>query len=157
MSPSAATSTLKFSLDRVSTIVKSFRTLYTLPQEKVDAFLGAYDIFDHDWANEDEMRRWMGADYYGAVKRKIVDYYGVLNHLCSLGQIEKMYIPPVIDLSKSILANQTLFEQKMCRDLDLRSGSRALDIGCGRGRVACGMAEYCGASVSGINIDPGQI
>src|SRR5437868_8674455 len=103
---SLATSTLKFRLDRVSSILKSFRTLYTLPQEKVDAFLSAYCIFDHDWAYEDEMRRKMGDDYYSEVKRKLVDYYGVLNHLCSLGQIEKMYIPPAIDLSKSVLANQ---------------------------------------------------
>src|SRR5437868_9144516 len=153
---SLATSTLKFRLDRVSSILKSFRTLYTLPQEKVDAFLSAYCIFDHDWAYEDEMRRKMGDDYYSEVKRKLVDYYGVLNHLCSLGHIEKMYIPPAIDLSKSVLANQTLFEQMMCADLDLRNGSRALDIGCGRGRVASGMAAHSGASVVGINIDPDQ-
>jgi len=155
MSPS--TSSLQFRLDRLSTIVKSFRILYALPQEKVDAFLGAYCIFDHDWAHEEELRRKMGADYYAEVKRKLVDYYGVLNHLCSLGQIEKMYIPPAIDLSKSIVANQTLFEERMCRDLDLRNGSRALDIGCGRGRVASGMAAYSGASIVGINIDPDQI
>ena len=51
----------------------------------------------------------------GFLQRKLVDYYGVLNHLCSLGHIEKMYIPPAIDLSKSVLANQALFEQR-CLD-----------------------------------------
>jgi sterol 24-C-methyltransferase len=95
---------MQLTVDRLSTILRSFRTLYSLPPEKVEAFLGAYNIFDHDWANEDELQRRMGADYYNAVKRKIIDYYGVLNHLCSLGQIEKMYIPPAIDLSQSIMA-----------------------------------------------------
>jgi sterol 24-C-methyltransferase len=148
---------MRFRLDRISTIVRSFRTLYSLPQDRVDSFLSSYNIFDHDWDHEDELRRTMGSDYYSEVKRKLVDYYGVLNHLCSLGQIEKMYIPPAMDLSKSILANQTLFEQQMARDLGLRKGSCALDIGCGRGRVACGMAAWSGASVWGINIDPGQV
>lgn len=148
---------MTFSLYRISTAVRSFRALYTLPQEQVDSFLGAYDIFDHDWANEDELRRQMGSDYYREVKRKIVDYYTVLNHLCTLGEIEKMYIPPAMDLSRSIRENQTLFEQQLARDLGLTDGCRALDIGCGRGRIACGMAVYSGASVTGINLDPGQV
>jgi sterol 24-C-methyltransferase len=148
---------MSFSLYRISTAVRSFRALYTLPQTTVDSFLASYDIFDHDWANEDELRRRMGSDYYREVKRKIVDYYTVLNHLCTLGEIEKMYIPPAMDLSKSIPENQTLFEQQMARDLDLKEGSRGLDIGCGRGRIACGMATYSGASVTGVNLDPGQV
>lgn len=155
-SPSAA-SKLRFKRDRISTILRAFWALYTLPKEKVDAFLGAYDIFDHDWSREDQLRRAMGDDYYPTVKRKLVDYYGVLNQLCSLGQIEKMYIPPAIDPSKTIVANQILFEQRMCRDLELGERSVALDIGCGRGRVAGGMAAYSGAKVIGINIDPTQI
>jgi sterol 24-C-methyltransferase len=149
--------TLSFRLYRISTALRSFRALYTLPQDKVDSFLASYDIFDHDWAHEDELRRTMGSDYYSEVKRKLVDYYGVLNHLCSLGEIEKMYIPPAMDLSRSIRENQTLFEQQMARDLELKEGSRALDIGCGRGRVACGMAAFSGATVTGVNIDPGQV
>ncbi len=148
---------MSFSLYRLSTAARSFRALYTLPQTTVDSFLASYDIFDHDWANEDELRRQMGSDYYREVKRKIVDYYAVLNHLCTLGEIEKMYIPPAMDLTKSIPENQTLFEQQMARDLELNNASRVLDIGCGRGRIACGMATYSGASVTGINLDPGQV
>jgi sterol 24-C-methyltransferase len=148
---------MSFSPYRISTAVRSFRALYTLSQDRVDSFLKAYDIFDHDWAHEDELRRQMGSDYYREVKRKIVDYYSVLNHLCTLGEIEKMYIPPAMDLSRSICENQTLFEQQMARDLELKGGSRALDIGCGRGRIACGMAAYSGASVTGVNLDPGQV
>jgi len=142
---------------RVGTILKSFKTLYTLPQEKVDAFLGSYNIYDHDWANEEELIKEMGPDYYNQVKKKLVDYYSVLNHLCAIGQVEKMYIPPLMDLSKGILANQILFERKMAKDLGLHKGSRVLDIGCGRGRIASHIASVTGAHVTGINIDTNQL
>ena len=58
----------------------------------------------------------MGKDYYKEIQKKLIDYYSVLNHLCALGQVEKMYIPPAMDLSVSIMANQVLLEQKMARD-----------------------------------------
>jgi sterol 24-C-methyltransferase len=150
-------STIRFKVYRLMTILKSFRTLYTLSSEHVDAFLGSYSVFDHDWANEDEMEQSMGSNYYEEVKSKLVDYYRVLNHLCALGQIEKMYIPPALDLSKSISGNQVLFEQKMSRDLGIKKGDVVLDIGCGRGRVASHVASHTGADVVGINIDPDQL
>jgi sterol 24-C-methyltransferase len=142
---------------RVATVSKSLKTLYSLPQEKVDAFLNSYNIYDHDWADENQLIEKMGVDYYNEVKKKLIDYYSVLNHLCSVGQVEKMYIPPVIDLSKSIIANQTLFEQKLCQDLGIKSKDKVLDIGCGRGRVASHIASHTGASITGINIDPDQL
>ncbi len=148
---------LQFFSYRLSTILKSFKILYTLPREKVDAFLGSYNIYDHDWANEEELIKEMGPDYYNEVKKKLVDYYSVLNHLCSIGQVEKMYIPPAMDLSKGIITNQTLFEKKMADDLGIKKGSKVLDIGCGRGRIASHIASYTGAHVTGINIDHGQI
>lgn len=157
MPPSLVVSNLRSKRERLSTILRAYRALYTLPKEKVDAFLGAYDIFDHDWSGEGELQHTMGDDYYSSIKQKIIDYYSVLNQLCTLGQIEKMYIPPAIDLSKSIRSNQLLFEQRMCRDLGLDKGGCALDIGCGRGRVAGDMAAYPGAKVIGINIDPAQV
>ncbi len=153
----AIKSKLQFFSYRVSTILKSFKTLYTLPREKVDAFLGSYNIYDHDWANEEELIREMGPDYYNQVKKKLVDYYSVLNHLCAIGQVEKMYIPPIMDLSKGIIANQTLFEEKMAKDLCLKKGNTVLDIGCGRGRIASHIASLTGAQVTGMNIDHDQL
>lgn len=148
---------LQFFKYRVSTILKSLKTLYFLPQEKIDAFLGSYNIYDHDWVNEEQLIEKMGANYYMEVKRKLIDYYGVLNHLCAIGQVEKMYIPPAMDLSKSIIANQALYEKKMCQDLGINKGNKVLDIGCGRGRVAQHIASMTGAHVLGINIDPDQL
>ena len=146
-----------FWMYRLSTILKSFKILYSLPDEKLNAFLDSYAIFDHEWADEEALIKEMGVDYCNEVKKKTVDYYSVLNHLCSVGQVEKMYIPPAMDLSKSIIGNQVLFEKKMARDLGLKKGSRVLDIGCGRGRVASHMARETGAHVTGINIDTDQL
>jgi sterol 24-C-methyltransferase len=131
--------------------------LYSLPPEKLNAFLNSYDIYDHDWADKEQMVRTFGADYEKVIQSKLVDYYSVLNHLCALGQVEKMYIPPAIDLSKSIIANQVLFERRMSRDLGIQQGSQVLDIGCGRGRVANHIASSTGAHVTGINIDADQL
>lgn len=143
---------------RVKTILNSFKVLYSLPSEKLDAFLNSYNIYDHDWVNKDQLVKDMGEDYYSEVKRKLIDYYCVLNHLCSLGQIEKMYIPPAIDLSKGIIANQDLYEEKMSRDLGVFGPEKKiLDIGCGRGRVAAHVASFTGSNVVGINIDSDQL
>ena len=148
---------LQFLGYRITTVCKSLKMLYSLPQEKIDAFLGSYNIYDHDWANEEHLIEKMGANYYQEVKRKLIDYYSVLNHLCAIGQVEKMYIPPAIDLSKSIMGNQILYEKKMSRDLGIKKGDKVLDIGCGRGRVAQHIASMTGAHVLGINIDPDQL
>ncbi len=157
MSATATTSKFRFFTYRLSTIFRSFKALCTLPPEKVDAFLNSYNIYNHDWVNEEELIKDMGVDYYKEVQKKIIDYYSVLNHLCAIGQVEKMYIPPAIDLSASIIANQTLFEKRMSRDLGIQAGYKVLDVGCGRGRVANHIASITGAQVTGMNIDPDQL
>ena len=102
MSSSTAQSKAQFWLYRISTILKSFKVLYSLSPEKIDAFLNSYVIYEHDWVDEEKLIQELGADYCNEVKKKLIDYYSVLNHLCALGQVEKMYIPPAMDLSKSI-------------------------------------------------------
>lgn len=149
--------TLKFWLYRVSTIGKSIKTLYTLPPEKVDAFVNSYQVYDYDWSDEQTLIKDLGKDYLQEVRKKVVDYYCVLNHLLAIGQVEKMYIPPSLDLSKSIMQNQDLFEERMCKDLGAKKGNKLLDIGCGRGRVASHMARMSGAHVTGINPDHDQL
>lgn len=148
---------LQFFGYRCSTIARSFKTLYTLPPEKIEAFLDSYEIFNHDWEDETKLIKSMGSDYYKEIQKKLVNYYSVLNHLCALGQVEKMYIPPAMDLKASIIKNQSLFEQMMARDLGLKPGMRALDIGCGRGRVASHIAKLTGAMVTGMNLDLDQL
>lgn len=131
---------------RLKTRLAALYSLYTLDQREIDAFLDSYRLFDGDWSNPN-----------GKHEGQIVDYYAVLNHLCSLGNVEKMYFPPHLDESVGVVANQELFERKMMRDVGVTSDSRVLDIGCGRGRVAAHVASHTGAHVSGINIDPSQL
>jgi len=84
-------------------------------------------------------------------------YYSVINYLCAIGEVEKMYIPPLIDGKVGVFANQLLFEEQMARDLDIKANYKVLDVGCGRGRISAHIATYTGASVSGLNIDRVQL
>jgi sterol 24-C-methyltransferase len=150
-------SQIRYWFYRVSTILRSIKTLYTLPPEKVKSFVDSYDVYNYDWNNEEELIQSFGPDYYTKVKERVIDYYSVLNHLCAIGQVEKMYIPAAMDLSQSLSVNQKLFEQKMCQDLKIGKGCKVLDIGCGRGRIASHVATLTSAHVTGMNIDATQL
>lgn len=148
---------VKFFFYRKYIFCKAFCALWVLPKEKLDAFLDSYDVFTHDWRDEEKLKRELGDDYYGKAKRKIEDWYYVINLLCTLGSVEKMYIPPQIDPSKNIFDNQDLYEKKMVDDLHIKKRDKVLDIGCGRGRVAYHVAQLSGAHVTGFNLDESQI
>lgn len=142
---------------RVATVLRSFKKLYTLTPQEVKTFVDSYEVYDLDWTDEAELIRKMGPNYSAEMTKRVVEWYGVLNHLCALGQVEKMYIPPALDLKASIIENQKMNERQMAKDLGLKKGSRVLDIGCGRGRVAAHMASHTGSEVYGINVDPDQL
>lgn len=131
---------------RISTSSKALYAVMTLPQDHIDDFLQSYALFDKE-------------QYSGeADARLIVNYYKVLNHLCAIGEVEKMYIPPVMDRSKGIFDNQVIWEERgMADKLDVGPGKVVLDIGCGRGRIAHHVASHTGAKVVGLNIDKTQI
>jgi len=132
---------------RVSTSATALYALFTLPQEHVDDFLKSYELFDQENVTSNT-----------ADAQNIVNYYKVLNHLCAIGQVEKMYIPPVVDKEASIFENQRRWEEDgMAAKLDVGPGSTVLDVGCGRGRIAHHMATHTGAKVVGLNIDTTQI
>merc|ERR1719220_2182373 len=59
----------------------------TLPTSHVKEFLESYELFDKE-------------RYTGDADDKVI------NHLCALGQVEKMYIPPVMDQKLGIFDNQ---------------------------------------------------
>jgi sterol 24-C-methyltransferase len=129
----------------------------SLTEEQVDSFMKSYVIYDLDWENEQEMIAVLGPDYQQKVGAYLSDYYSVLNHLCAIGELEKMYIPPVIDPAHGIGQNQILYEESIAAELQLPPNARLLDLGCGRGRVAAHIASITGARVTGINIDANQI
>mmetsp|Transcript_20006 Transcript_20006/g.27534 ORF Transcript_20006/g.27534 Transcript_20006/m.27534 type:complete len:372 (+) Transcript_20006:125-1240(+) len=137
---------LTFLWYRASTACLALKTLYFLPQSTVDSFMQSYELFDQESVTEAP-----------ADESHIQNYYNVLNHLCAIGEVEKMYIPPIMDMNATILENQVLFERKMARDLDLKPNAHVLDVGCGRGRIAAHVSQITGAKVTGINIDKTQI
>ncbi len=135
-----------YPLYRLRTGVGALRTLSRLSPQRIEAFLDSYSVFSDESTDGD-----------GRIEPRIIDYYSVLNLLCSLGDVEKMYIPPLSDADVSIAENQSLFESRMARDLGISEGSEVLDLGCGRGRVAGHLARTTGANVTGLNIDAVQL
>lgn len=132
---------------RIKTRLAAMHALYSIDEASIDRFLNSYKLFDGDWSNDN-----------GKSENDIVSYYQVLNHLCALGNVEKMYIPPLRDPKVGLTANQELFELKMMGDINaFGTSKKVMDIGCGRGRIAMHTARATGAHVSGINLDPSQI
>lgn len=142
---------------RVKTFAKAFKYLRDLTPQQVDDFMASYVIYNLDWADETQMIDVLGPDYQKKVGDCLKAYYGVLNHLCALGDVEKMYIPPAMDMKVSVRDNQLLYEESIAQDLGLQPGDKVLDLGCGRGRVAAHIAKYSGAHVTGLNIDPNSV
>jgi len=88
---------------------------------------------------------------------ELEQYYKVIHLMCTLGSVEKMYMPPVMNLQKSVKENQNLFEVELSKDLNVSKGDRVLDLGCGCGAMAEHIGAVTGATVYGINIEPSQI
>ena len=95
--------------------------------------------------------------YEQGSSKELEQYYRIIHLLCTLGSVEKMYMPPVMNPKKSVMENQILLEERMAGDLSIGPGSRVLEIGCGCGAIAASMTEISGADLYGINIDPSQI
>ncbi|KAI1401800.1 S-adenosyl-L-methionine-dependent methyltransferase [Hypoxylon fuscum] len=142
---------------RWKTFLKAFKHIHNLTPKEVDDFMASYEIYNLDWANEEDMVKAFGPNYQERVGDCLRSYYSVLNHLCSLGDVEKMYIPPLMDKKASVLDNQLLYEESIALDLGLKPGMKVLDLGCGRGRVAAHMTSFSGVHVTGLNIDANQI
>jgi len=131
---------------RVTTSAAAIRAIGTMPHDKLERFLLSYKMFEKD--------QFVGAP--GEVDL-LTDYYSVLNHLCAIGNFEKMYLPPYLDENKDVYENQRLYEKQMADYLEIKEGSKVADIGCGRGRIAHHVASYTGAHVTGFNVDEEQI
>eukprot|EP00932_Pfiesteria_piscicida_P001229 SRR837773.11198.p1 GENE.SRR837773.11198~~SRR837773.11198.p1 ORF type:complete len:374 (-),score=177.09 SRR837773.11198:174-1247(-) len=131
---------------RAGQAFKAIAALSVIPEERIKNFLQAYDMFEMDQftGTPDQMKY-------------VKDYYETLNHLCTIGNYEKMYLPPLLDATKDTYSNQKLYEKRMASRLVIGPGSKVLDIGCGRGKVANLVAKETGAHVTGINIDKDQL
>merc|ERR550525_628809 len=128
---------------------EAVKVLWTIPEEDYTAFLESFKVFEKDTTSFYDN----STDDFIQVQ----NYYKVLNRLCTLGNVEKMYIPPIMDAKKGVFENQMIFEADFADQLNLGPGKKALEIGCGRGRITHHVASHTGASVVGMNIDPMQI
>ncbi len=136
---------------RIKTAATGLKRLATLPAEDKQACIDAYRFFQRMQDGEPTET----ADETKAV----ADYYKVLNNMLSIFDLEKLYIPPMLDETKGLYDNQILIEKAVLGELALQdpAGSHLLDMGCGRGRIAHHFATLTGGQVSGYNIDPDQV
>ncbi len=136
---------------RIKTSATGLKRLATLPAEDKQACIDAYRFFQRMQAGEPTET----ADE----TRAVADYYKVLNNMLSVFDLEKLYIPPMLDEDQGLYGNQLLTERAVLGELHLSdpAGSHLLDMGCGRGRIAHHLATLTGGQVSGYNIDPDQV
>ena len=142
--------------DRIGALISLLR----ISEEEFHAYMGTYaELFTDSPENTK-------ADYEAGVPLKgyeqgssgeLEQLYRVIHLLCTMGSVEKMYMPPVMDIDQSVLQNQILFEQIVAADLKIGPGDKFLDLGCGCGAIAEHIAEATGATPYGINLDRSQI
>ena len=138
----------------------AFKGLVRLPDDDYHAFMGTYSELFVDSPESTRADHDAGVPMQGyrqGSSKELEQYYKVIHLLCTLGSVEKMYMPPGIDNDQSVLQNQILFERMVATDLNTGPGGKVLDLGCGCGAIAEHIAERTGAELFGINIDMSQI
>ena len=115
---------------RTRTALVGMKRLATLPEEDKQACIDAYKFFQRMQAGDETKTE--------DETRAVADYYKVLNNLLSVFDLEKLYIPPMLDEAQGLYGNQLLCERELLEELALRNPgqSHLLDMGCGRGRIA---------------------
>lgn len=141
---------------RLSTTWNALKAIYSLSEPQVDAFVKSYEIYDCDWERGEATNNNQKINYK-EVKENILNWYGVINHLCAVGEVEKMYIPPTLNSKENIIRNQLAYEKDFAARLGMKKGDKVFELGCGKGRVAAHLASITGAQITGINIDQGQL
>lgn len=143
-------------LDRLG----AFRSLLTISDEEFHAWMGTYDelfVGSPESTKADYDNGLPPKGYRQGSSDELEQLYRVIHLLCTLGSVEKMYMPPSIDPEQSVLKNQILFERIVASDLKIGKGDTFLDLGCGCGAIAEHIADLTEATPYGINLDKSQI
>ncbi len=138
----------------------ALRSLLTISDADFDAYMGSYGELFVDSPENTKSDHDAGVPVRGYVQgssEELQQLYKVIHLLCTLGSVEKMYMPPAIDPQQSVLQNQILLERIVAEDLRLQPGQKVLDLGCGCGAIAEHVASLTGAIPYGINLDESQI
>lgn len=134
--------------------------LWKLSEEEVHAFMNTYGALFIDSPENTKADYERGVPMQGykqGSSKELELYYRVIHMLCTLGSVEKMYMPPSLDPARSVKENQILLEREVARDLAVAPGDKVLDLGCGCGAIAAHIRSLTGCDVYGINIDRSQI
>ena len=112
---------------RTRTAFIGLKRLATLPEEDKQACVDAYKFFQRMQAGEKTDTE--------AETKAVADYYKVLNNMLSVFDLEKLYIPPLLNESEGLYGNQLLCEKAVLKEMNLKNPemSHLLDMGCGRG------------------------
>ncbi|MEH6550697.1 MAG: class I SAM-dependent methyltransferase [Pseudomonadales bacterium] len=138
----------------------ALRSLLKLSEAECDVYMNTYgELFigspENTKADHDNGVPMQG--YRQGSSEELEQLYRIIHLLCTIGSVEKMYMPPVLDPTKSVMENQILLEEKMANHLGVGKGDKMLEIGCGCGAIAASMGEITGATMYGMNIDKSQI
>ena len=143
-------------LDRLSALWG----LLSISDSDFNAYMNSYSELFVDSPENTKMdyeNRVQLKGYPQGSSNELQELYKVMHLLCTLGSVEKMYMPPEIDPEQSVLQNQILFERIVANDLKLNRGDRVLELGCGCGAIAEHIASLTGAVPYGMNLDISQI
>lgn len=151
---------MKHTTTNLRTKLGAAASLLKLTEAQIDVYMNTYGALFVD-SPENTL-----ADYNNGVamqgykqgsSEELEQLYVIMHLLCTVGSVEKMYMPPVLDPNKSVMENQILLEQKMANHLGIGPGDKVLEIGCGCGAIATSMGKISGATMYGMNIDKSQI
>ena len=111
------------SLHKPTTLLDRLNALWgllTISDSDFNAYMNSYsELFidspentKTDYENGLQLR-----GYPQGSSNELQELYKVMHLLCTLGSVEKMYMPPEIDPEQSVLKNQILFERIIADDL----------------------------------------
>ena len=146
----------------------ALQDLLSLTTQDVDEYM---NTFNTQWAESthglDIIKQYVSSpkDYINKLPLKASDtvgsktaiIYKILNMMCSLGNVKKMYIPPTIDKTKSLKENQLLWEREIADYMNVSGNNKVLDVGCGMGLVANYISDITLAEVHGLNVEESGI
>ncbi len=124
----------------------ALRGLMNISDEDFNAYM---DTYGELFADSPENTK---ADYENGVpmqgyrqgsSKELETLYRIIHLLCTLGSVEKMYMPPVLDPEKSVIENQILLEEKMAKDLgvqEVRTNDKIAKVSV----VGVGMRSHAG-------------
>ena len=88
---------------RIVTVIQTIIDCFVCPEKPYTTTYGRTTCSSHDFISEEEMREEFGPGYLQFYQKCLRDLYRVLNFLCALGRVDKMYLPPLLDRKRIVV------------------------------------------------------